>query len=714
MALAMIAPVLSVPKDTHMEYPANKNSNTLAQKIGSLTYGQLIMLLATDKHEYQRLAAKEIGVRSYSDPEAPEHIYQEGGITQLVDLLGEDHSLMLQFSAIQALINVALDEQSRVDIVEAGGLKRLLELLESENQDLVRHATWCLVNLLRSRNMKDMAREEGVMGKLGRLFKTNAQETRPYVAMLVCNLLDDAPRQNLIAFQKAGLLVPLFTWLVKFKSDRELCRLVLASIYHLINEKECLEQFQSLRGLQVITKMLSVSDTPENLYIITKIIQILSSDEDRGSALIRNSPTLVQTLISLLRHHPCVFIKLAATESLSNLAVHRECRSTVVKENSLRPVCDLLVHDFEDLARASAALVNNLCADSAICLTIGSFPHVARALVRLTLPANSTPTQQTALSCLTYLLRNADFGRAFLVVGGVERLGRLARMHHNPVVHQSAMTCVLLMSAHHIIVPSLVPDIVAAAIEAIVNSSETYVHYCSVLSLVALLEHPNAEEGVSLRAEKILGKVGAYSEYSAKTEWEEVLCEVAADLASFLRHAVASPVSLPVGQVAVPPQQVGEPVAPAIADTAVVEEFPPSAFADADPAGPAEGSMSVLPPLAKDVAEVRGLGDSIDGSADGHASPASGSIVKWTLKCIMGKTVKMMRVPSSISVEELNTMIGAKFGMDVDSLKFKDDDGDLVSLEGADDMEFMAECFDLKPKRKLEVYIEGKEVVAAG
>jgi hypothetical protein len=46
--------VLSVPVDTHYEYPEDQTSSTMAKKMGNLSYAQLVLLLSQcGKHDIQ-------------------------------------------------------------------------------------------------------------------------------------------------------------------------------------------------------------------------------------------------------------------------------------------------------------------------------------------------------------------------------------------------------------------------------------------------------------------------------------------------------------------------------------------------------------------------------------------------------------------------------------------------------------------------------------
>jgi len=129
------------------------------------------------------------------------------------------------------------------------------------------------------------------------------------------------------------------------------------------------------------------------------------------------------------------------------------------------------------------------------------------------------------------------------------------------------------------------------------------------------------------------------------------------------------------------------------------------------------------PPIQASVAEQSDASASSSSSSVLSESAESDTVVKKsdgslsekkvTIKCTWCSDTKLVRVMQSASLESTLSAITAKFMDTPTNIKFKDEDGDWVDLESADDWEYALEVLEATKRRRLDLALSGVRSSAA-
>jgi len=394
---------------SYLDYdPPDGEPNKLQHKIRTLNLEQLVKLLYHGKDIHKLYAVQEICRRSY-DNAHHNSIYEEGGITGLVDLLAansanDDSSVPdnfrdeLEIAIWKALTNLSVGELTREDIREVGAFPFAMVALQKANRKLQMIVAKFMANMANNEQNREAIRNlNGIqlllhllaevtgIGREDDQARENVDEA--FLIAILQALLNISNSHDVQSvFRTADGIRPLLLLLIEYNNNgQEVSLHTLYILNNIAKDNENRQDIVANKGLAIIGSILELNTYVDVLSQAVMLLTTMSLNDDIAESVVSEGlGTAVASLLQqefyeqteLLQEALKLIVILSKTESqqralqeagcLDNLTALLDHTGDSIKSRALIAIVGLLqssdkgreefVHRYDGLKRLQKIL----------------------------------------------------------------------------------------------------------------------------------------------------------------------------------------------------------------------------------------------------------------------------------------------------------------------------------------------------------------------
>ncbi|XP_051127444.1 U-box domain-containing protein 4-like [Andrographis paniculata] len=305
----------------------------------SYTANQALVLLQSEDEEARVEAAKEI--RRLTKTSQRYRRYLSAAVGPLVDMLrcGSDEA---KEAGLAALLNLAVkDEINKINIIDAGALKPIIRVLQSENVALQEHAAAALVTLSASPVNKATIAASGVIPLLVDLLENGTPQAMFDGVMALYNL--STQPDNLTQILQARPIPSLVHLLTSCKKSSKIVEKCTALIESLVTFEEGRTALTSEQGgILAVVEILESGSRQSREHAVGALLTMCQSDRAMYREPILREGVIPGLLELTVQGTP-------KSQSKAQLLL-RLLRDTPYPRSELKPdaleniVCDIISH----------------------------------------------------------------------------------------------------------------------------------------------------------------------------------------------------------------------------------------------------------------------------------------------------------------------------------------------------------------------------------
>merc|ERR1712232_145942 len=275
----------------------------------------LLQLLDEEKPDEIRLASAGALLNLAVDDDSKLGIRQLQGFLNIVMLLHTNSSLNLRSVAAMTLTNLGSEEASAQAIADVGGVNALIQCMGEPTDDTLQEkAAGALWNLSRSDGIKTTIRKAGGISFLLSIFEFSSFV--PAVENALGTLLSLAEtRENRFAISQAGavgLLIRLF------ESDHDsVIEKAAGALWNLAHEETVQHSIRKLGGIKPLIELLKKEDPAVRFNAVGSFPLLTEQDENVQEAF---DLGVIGPLVELLAKETDVLVLQNAAQALGNIA----------------------------------------------------------------------------------------------------------------------------------------------------------------------------------------------------------------------------------------------------------------------------------------------------------------------------------------------------------------------------------------------------------
>eukprot|EP01104_Vermistella_antarctica_P002906 TRINITY_DN1309_c1_g1_i2.p1 TRINITY_DN1309_c1_g1~~TRINITY_DN1309_c1_g1_i2.p1 ORF type:complete len:821 (+),score=146.91 TRINITY_DN1309_c1_g1_i2:444-2906(+) len=687
-------------------------NDPLSSKLGVLSLGQLVQLVSGQRADFAPAAAVEIGRRAFEVHNC-ETLYSEGGITSLVDLLYSD-DVNTTLCALQALINVTIHEQTRGDVAEAGGVGRLIEYMQSPVYEIQSHALWCMTNMSSDVPSCETLRIDGGLIPLVSLLKVDDEGLRLQSLQLLSNvLLHSESFETHRAICELGGIVPLLRILLVCQ-NRDALMYCLHVLQRLSMDEQTVARFCACKGTKVVSKFLSMSFRNDLVIMSLKLVAQLAHTSELARRDFLDMDCM-PAFVEYTRHNIDAVV-VCGLDVLTGMLSDDHTRGVFYEQGGLREAVRLLSHNGEAVVCCAADTVAAACAGNLLFCRAAAHMNVMRPLV-IMCASLDLKHHIPAVRALAVLTMEEHACAVFVQEQGPARLMPLFSSPDVAVCH-NAMRVAQNLTAYDVGIQALYQmDIVGYSLAVLASCPEDPVGQTLAIGVVRSMM-TNEDIRRTIVKSGVLPIVYEMSEDTLASTDNEVERREAANALLIQFDEVEY---LPRDVLHMRQQEETLNQRDRVGSSALLEETMGDLanllgdLGDDIPAEEEREEVARQPNLfEKTLSDLDTLTSGIqlddtetEGGKGQRAGTVDGVEGRLAVKCRYNGDVRMLRVATSVDVEELTRSICAKYQLQAPStqLRFLDDSDDSVLLESDDDLLMAIETMREKGQKRLEITV---------
>jgi hypothetical protein len=344
---------------------ANLGSEEKGRKI-LICSGGITLFISTLKCDHpilQQQAALGLWNLSHHEEPVKEVIAKEGGIEPLVKLL-KSHNVNVLINVVGLLAILSTNIKNRAEIAAAGAISDIINLIKSpaviESAELLQHCATALWNFsIDDRSQYKIAMVGGVKPLLSML-GTGEQQLKEIASGILYNISANAQAREIMAKEHGKESIKaLIQCLVTSHEETQIKINITGTLWNLLLIASYQQLLDEEDGIAPLLELLK----SKNIHLQTNVAGALWN----AARFAKNQKKIaeycgIQLLVDLLKDKSIVSIELLKNISgaLGNLALTEENRQMIVRLGGVRPLLELLQSPCSELHWHAAAALCNL------------------------------------------------------------------------------------------------------------------------------------------------------------------------------------------------------------------------------------------------------------------------------------------------------------------------------------------------------------------